>query len=72
MDLATAALIRLRPATDRLAGLEVDLGAIDYAHDGGGLYEFHAFHGDPFTYAPFAALARYRVFGVDGERTPFR
>jgi alpha-1,2-mannosyltransferase len=54
--LATAALIPSRPATDRLADLNVYLGAIDYAQNGGELYEFHASNGDPFTYPPFAAL----------------
>lgn len=54
--LATAMLIRFRPATDQLADLKVYLGAINHVHAGGGLYEFHAANGDPFTYPPFAAL----------------
>ncbi len=44
--LATAMLIRFRPATDQLADLKVYLGAINHVNTGGGLYEFHASNGD--------------------------
>ncbi len=45
-----------RPGYDRLADLQVYLGAIDAVRHGQPLYDYAAANGDPFTYPPFALL----------------
>ena len=55
----TAALIFVRPVTDRLADLGVYWGAAQAVRTGTPLYAFHAANGDPFTYPPFAMVLFY-------------
>ena len=55
----TAALIFVRPLTDRLADLGVYWGAAQAVGRGEPLYAFQAANGDPFTYPPFAMVLFY-------------
>lgn len=53
---ASAASVARRPPWDRLADLQVYLGAARTVRSGGDLYAYAAPNGDPFTYPPFAVL----------------
>ena len=66
LAVGTVLLIASRPASDRLADLQVYRGAVQAVHAGDGLYGFHAANGDPFTYPPFAALVLTPLTWIPG------